>query len=280
MAIGEIISGRYMLDAIVAAGATSTVYVGHSLVTGANVALKVLHEQHADRADLIERFEREARVLRKFFHDNVVRYYDHGQDRNGRPFLVMEYLDGWPGGDLIGSSLSNHQKVDVLGQVCSAVQYANDRGIIHRDLKWTNVIVTTPPGEVDMVVKVIDFGVIKLLHNMGNDKRLTVAGAVMGSPHTVSPEQVRDKPLDARSDVYSIGCMAYELFTGKKAFEGKSAQQICISHLRDTPPMPHEVVRSVPPTVSAVVMKAIEKNPDARFAGAMAFHNALCAVLG
>jgi len=279
MGVGETIAGRYMTDAIVAAGASATVYVAHSVMTQGRVALKVLHEQHRDREDLVERFEREAKALRKFFHDNIVAYYDHGQDDKGRPFLVMEYLEGWPGGDLIGSTLSHAQKVDLLGQVCSAVQYANDRGIIHRDLKWTNIIVTTPPGSHDMVLKVIDFGVIKQLHTMGG-KRLTTAGAVMGSPHTVSPEQVRDKPLDSRSDVYSIGCMAYELFTAKKPFDGKSAQLICISHLRDTPPQPHEVASDVPATVSAVIMKAIEKNPDNRFSGPMAFHRALSAVLG
>lgn len=265
-------AGPWRLLEVIARGATGTVFRARHSGTEHTVALKLLHDKHRDRKDLQTRFEREAVALRGFFHDHIVRYYDHGRDGDGRPFLAMELVEGEPGTELLGRDLTLAQRVAVVGQVASAVQYANDRGVLHRDLKWGNVLITKT-HRFALHLKLIDFGVLKRMTAglPGDPKRVTAEGSVVGTPYTASPEQIMDKPLDSRSDVYSLAVMTYELLSGRRPFEGATARDICIKHLGEEPPP----LTEVPERIASAVLQAMSKLPDDRFATAMQFHRAL-----
>lgn len=262
---GAMLLGRYRLEKALAKGGMSVVHRGWDVERGRPVAIKVLAE-HLNTDTLHRRFLREARLAAQVQHPNVVVTYDAGVVEQ-TPFLVMELLIG----DTLHAILRDDGPMRVprtrkiIVSVLRGVQAAHDGGVVHRDLKPSNVLITSS-GEV----KVIDFGLSKDLERLTPSTTLTKPQEALGTPSYMSPEQILADPVDARTDVYGVGVLAYELLTGERAFpaiEGP-VEEVFRTILEDLPPPPSAVRPSLDPRVDRVVMKAMRKNPDERYQSA------------
>jgi predicted ATPase len=272
---GTVVDDRYRVEAPVGKGGLGAVYRATHLRLGRPVAIKVVRGDYAGDPEIAERFEREATTLASLKHPNVVEVYDFGVAPGVGAYLVMELLEGRSLADeirLLGR-LPAALVAELMGRVASAVQAAHDVGIIHRDLKPENIFLeTTSEGQL---VKVLDFGIAKLAHgNDGEASRLTAAGILIGTPAYMSPEQCAGSEVDARSDVYSLGCVAYEMLTGHPPFTG-SLQAVLYQHAVEPPRPPGTHAPDVPPAVDAIVLRALAKRPEDRFQTAAEFGQAL-----
>lgn len=277
---GEVVGDNYRVIEPLSQGAMGAIFRVEEIATGREAALKVLLEQYLHREDLRERFVREARAVADLGHPNIVAYYGAGTDAHGRPFMVTEFLSGYPGIRLVKRDppLDLDEVVTVISQLCYALDAAHRRGIVHRDLKWTNVMITPVPDD-PLYLKLIDFGILKYAMDAepADTKKLTQAGVLIGTPEYSSPEQILGRPLDGRSDLYSVGIMTYELLTGGRPFITKHKADLLVLHLRQPPPqLTVDNLRvPVPEAVKAAVTKALEKNPDNRFSSVDFFARAL-----
>jgi serine/threonine protein kinase len=253
-------------------GAMGRVYLARQVSLGREVAVKGLRGASTGGGAAVERFRREGRALARMSHDNVVAVYDmvvNGDDA----FLVMEYVDGPTVGRLLrGHTLTRPQALHVVGDIASALAYASSQGIIHRDLKPENVLVDGAG-----VCKVADFGLAKLLS--GQAAFATQVGAVMGTPAYMSPEQAMGRPdIDERTDVYSLGVLAYELMVGQLPFPDAADEvQMLEAHVRSDVPAPSSVVKGFPRQLEAALLKALAKDPRRRYQSAGAFWKDLSA---
>jgi tetratricopeptide (TPR) repeat protein/predicted Ser/Thr protein kinase len=241
--------GRYQIVRELGHGGGGTVYLAHDPQLGRQVAVKVL-----DRATeaLVERFNREMAILASLNHPNIVAIHDSGVEE-GRPYYAMDYVDG---PSLAEASLSREEAVRVIEDVARACHAAHQKGIVHRDLKPQNVLL----GQRPMVA---DFGVARLV-----DVDLTQTGFTVGTPAYMSPEQVKGQPVDARSDVFSLGVMLYELLTRSRPFSGQSLPEIARRIADEEPPRPRTLAPDLPPSLEAVIERALAKQPRARYATA------------
>ncbi len=282
---GTTIASRYRVEGPLSKGAMGAVFRAVELRTGQPVALKVLLDQYLDRDDLVERFRREVEAVGALEHPNILHYRDHGRDDAGRPFLVTELLNGYPGRKLVKQSPPPplHDVVHVIEQLCSALAVAHSRGIVHRDLKWNNVMITPVAGD-PLFAKLIDFGILKYAEEaQGGLKKLTRAGVVLGTPEYTSPEQILGRPLDGRADLYSLGIMTYELLAGRRPFESKVKADLLVMHMRTPPPPLAEAAAGryeISPALEATVQRALAKKPADRFASVAYFARALAAAVG
>lgn len=268
--IGTSIEGKYRLEAQIGVGGMATVYRATRLMIGDAVAVKILHAEQLREPQAAERFRREAQAAARLKHPNAVTIYDFGISDDGVVYLVMELVEGkslravlQEQGPLFASGVAA-----ILAQVCGALNDAHEQHVVHRDIKPDNILVTETPSGVR--VKVLDFGIARIsdMSNLGN---LTQTGSVMGTPHYMSPEQCLGEELDGRSDIYSVGIVAYQMLTGVVPFNSPTAMAVAVSHV-NTPPAPLRVLNSsVPPAVETVVMRALEKRRDARPQTAAAF---------
>ena len=225
------------------------------------VAIKMLNQQMAQDPSWVQRFENEAKACSQLQHPNTIRMYDFGQTRAGRLFMSMEFLDGQSLREAIARSSPMHpaRVIKILIQCCASLAEAHSAGIIHRDIKPDNVFLLSMPGSPDFV-KLLDFSVAKLLQE--TDGMRTQAGIVFGTPQYMSPEQGRGMPLDARSDIYALGILAYEMIMGHVPFDHDNPMAVLQMHQRQpVPPLP----ANVPPAVQQVVRKALEKEPSKRY---------------
>lgn len=233
------------------------------------IALKMLNPQMAADPTWVQRFYNEAKACSRLQHPNTIRMFDFGQTAEGRLFMTMEFLDGIGLRQAIQQGNFAPQRViKILIQCCASLAEAHAIGIIHRDIKPDNVFLLNMPGSPDFV-KLLDFSVAKLLQE--GDKNSTQAGVVFGTPQYMSPEQGRGLPLDARSDLYALGVLAYEMLTGRVPFNDENPMTVIQMHLRsEVPPMPQQV----PYNVQQVVRRALEKDPARRYqsAGEMMQH--------
>lgn len=282
---GTTIASRYRVEGPLSKGAMGAVFRAVELRTGQPVALKVLLDQYLDRDDLVERFRREVEAVGALEHPNILHYRDHGRDDNGRPFLVTELLSGYPGRKLVKQAPPPPLRdvVHVVEQLCSALAVAHSHGIVHRDLKWNNVMITPVAGD-PMFAKLIDFGILKYAEdNQEGVKKLTRVGVVLGTPEYTSPEQILGRPLDGRADLYSLGVMTYELLAGRRPFEAEIKADLLVMHMRATPPPLAEAAAGryeISQALEATIQRALAKKPADRFASVAYFGRALAAAAG
>ncbi len=256
--VGELIAGRYELEELVGRGGMSTVYRARDRLLERTVAIKLLHELHAKDDELVERFRREARAAARLSHPNIVTVIDRGE-ADGRQFIVFEYVDGWNLKQLIEQqgALPVRSALELAITVGRALAFAHGQGLVHRDVKPQNVLL----GNGD--VKVTDFGIARSLDAQSG---LTLAGTVLGTSDYIAPEQARGQPVGALGDVYSLGCVLYELLAGEPPFAGESFLAVAMRHVEDPVPSVAERRPDVPLRLDAAVRRAMAKDAAGRFA--------------
>jgi serine/threonine-protein kinase len=247
----------------------------HTLIPK-RVAIKVLHHHLAEEPELVSRFLSEARTMSLVQHENIVSVYDL-DTRHGRPYFVMEYLEGESLATFARQPLSPTVAVELLGQVCDALGAAHARGIVHRDLKPANLFLVSGPGG-SRRVKLLDFGIAKRLERLEGETPTRV-GVIMGTPEFMAPEQCGGREVDARTDLYAVGVLGYLLLTGRTPFVSENAAEVLVAHLQSTPRPPHEVRPGIPAALSQVLMRALAKRPEDRYASAAELRTALEAAM-
>jgi serine/threonine-protein kinase len=259
--IGMAISGRYEVAKRIAIGSFGSIYRGTEVISGKDVAVKVMHRELAADTKLVERFRREGVVLRRLLSKNVPATYELGE-ADGLPFIAMELLQGET---LLGllrkSGRLPWQRVFRYGfQVCSALDEAHRLGIVHRDLKPANIFVAE--GEI---VKVLDFGIAKILSSseLANPQELTIMGTAVGTLEYMAPEQLMGGRADGRTDIYTLGVVMYEMITGHRPFNVAGLELLTVQ-LSETPPLPSSIV-DVPPEVDEILLKCLKEDVDDRY---------------
>jgi predicted ATPase/serine/threonine protein kinase len=267
IADGFVLDGQYRLDEEIGAGGMGRVYRATQLALDRNVAVKIIAPRAKAKLKAVHRFEREARTVARLRHPHIVTIFDSGSEPELGAYLVMELLEGRSLADEIRArrALPIDDVCEVMRQVCSAVHAAHGAGIVHRDLKPDNVFLERGNR---LTAKVLDFGIAKHFGGDAAAVSLTADGAMLGTPYYMSPEQCRADELDARADVYSLGCMLYEMLTGRPPFTSESLGALIAMHLTERPRPPSQLVEGLSANVDAVVLKALEKHPTARFATA------------
>lgn len=274
-----VIDQRYEIDAYLGAGGMGAVYKGRHVGLNQAVAVKILKDRIGTDEQDLKRFEQEARAVALLAHPNIVRVLDFGFTAAGDPFLAMEYIEGTPLSHLITQppTLTWPLAVELFKQICDGLQHAHDRGIVHRDIKPSNVIVKFS-AQGDPQVKIVDFGVAKV---MDAEQHLTDTGEILGSVLYMSPEQARSIAVDGRTDIYSLGCLMYEVLTGQVPFRGEVAVQTLAKHLTAEPtPFASVCSMRIPSKLEAVVMRSLEKEPGERFQSASQLRKALDGAAG
>lgn len=277
--VGQTIDGKYQLDAELGVGGMGAVYRAKRLLIGDTVAIKIILPEYVSDQKSVQRFRREAQATALLKHPNAVAIHDFGTTSEGLVYLVMELVEGHSLRQIIKEQgrLSPQAASVVINQVCAALDEAHRRNIIHRDLKPDNIIVTTTTGGV--LVKVLDFGLAKLLDPETTASNLTQPGTVMGTPLYMSPEQFLGEALDSRSDIYSLGVVLYEMLTGAVPFSSPTPTAVVVQHVNQAPPPLREKDASIPPAVEAVVLRALEKRREARQQTALALAQDLSAAI-
>ncbi|MGI8984868.1 MAG: protein kinase domain-containing protein, partial [Acidimicrobiales bacterium] len=268
----RVLGGRYRLARHLARGGMAEVYVAEDQLLNRTVAVKVLFPELARDEAFVERFRREARAAASLNHHNVVSVYDFGEDE-GSWFIVMEYVEGRTLRDIIRSEgkMDPVRAAALAAEVAAALVAAHARGIIHRDVKPANVLITAGAG----TVKVADFGIARAADARQD---LTMPGTVLGTATYLSPEQAQGADVDARTDVYSLGMVLYEMVAGKPPFTGESPVAVAYQQLNEIAPPPSTKNPLVPPALDAVVMKAMAKDPAQRQATAQELREELLAI--
>jgi serine/threonine protein kinase len=264
---GAAIADRYEIVAMLGEGAMGAVYEATERGTMRGVAIKVLHPQFADNKKVVDRFFNEARAVNLIGHDNILKILDLNQTEDGRPYFIMELLEGQALQVLVEPGLPVPLDVSgpILLQFCEALQAAHDRKIYHRDVKPDNVYLISHKGRKNFV-KVVDFGIAKLTEQAGGGSGTTQTGMVVGTPAYMSPEQaagVHNK-IDGRSDVYSTGVMMFQLATGKLPFPSANFGEVLIGHMRLDPPKPRDMNPEIPLEYEHIILTALAKDQDAR----------------
>jgi eukaryotic-like serine/threonine-protein kinase len=266
--VGKVIDGRYEIQQRVGEGGMGVVYRARQISIDRIIALKMLNQQMAGDPTWVQRFYNEAKACSRLQHPNTIRMFDFGQTSDARLFMTMEFLDGISlRAALAQGPLAPQRVVKILIQCCASLAEAHSIGIIHRDIKPDNVFLLNMAGSPDFV-KLLDFSVAKLLEG---DRMKTQAGVVFGTPQYMSPEQGRGSPLDARSDLYALGILAFEMLNGSVPFHDDNPMTVIQMHLHaGVPPMPEQV----PYSVQQIVRRALEKDANRRYqsAGEMMQH--------
>ncbi len=261
-----IIDGRYRVLKKLGSGGMADVYCALDQQLGRQVALKLLYRHFAADEQFVERFRREASSAAGLQHPNIVGIYDRGE-WDGTYYIAMEFIEGRTLKDVIRERgpAPSEAAVDIVLQILRAARFAHQRGVVHRDIKPHNVLI-----DADGRVKVADFGIAR-----AGASDMTETGLIMGTSQYLSPEQAQGKPVDARSDLYSIGIVLYELLTGRVPFDAESPVAVALKQVSEVPVPPRELNPEIPPALDAVVLRALEKVPAQRFADADEFIAAL-----
>ena len=266
--IGELLAGRYELQAVAGAGGMSSVYRARDTVLERTVAIKILHEHFSDDPAYVERFRREARALAQLNHPNIVTVIDRGE-YEGRQFIVFEHVEGDNLKELIEreGQLPVDQALGLVHQVARGLAFAHEHGVVHRDVKPHNVLI-----DEDGVAKVTDFGIARSLEPADG---LTETGTLLGTSEYIAPEQASGHRVDERSDQYSLAAVLYELLAGEPPYTGQNFMAVALKHLQDPVPSVRDVRPDVSPRLDAIVARALAKRPEDRFPSTDAFMAAL-----
>jgi eukaryotic-like serine/threonine-protein kinase len=257
------LSDRYELGDILGFGGMSEVHLARDVRLHRDVAVKVLRADLARDPSFYLRFRREAQNAAALNHPSIVAVYDTGEadtPTGPLPYIVMEYVDGVTLRDIVHNDgpLPARRAIEIIADACQALNFSHQNGIIHRDVKPANIMISTTNA-----VKVMDFGIARAIADSGNS--VTQTAAVIGTAQYLSPEQARGEPVDARSDVYSLGCVLYEILTGEPPFTGDSPVAVAYQHVREDPVPPSKRHEGISPDLDAVVLKALAKNPENRY---------------
>src|SRR5438094_273266 len=265
--LGQTLAEKYFVEELIKRGGMGAVYRGKHVLMDKTVAIKVLHPSLAVEDAVVARFSREAKAASRISHPHAVNVTDFGEAENGVVFLVMEYLDGRTLKEVIKSEgpMSLARVVEIVRQVTGALDAAHGQGVVHRDLKSDNIMLSQTNG--GDWAKVLDFGIAKIQEpESGRDIDITAANLVIGTPQYMSPEQCSQSAgIDARSDIYSLGIIIYEMLAAQLPFTGESPTVIMMKQVQDPPPSISDVRPDVPVPVSDIITKALAKQPADRF---------------
>lgn len=261
LAAGTIIGDRYSIVKLIGQGGMALVYLANDQQGGGSVAVKVMKSDLSHDQEFIKRFDTEARAASSLDHPNIVKVLDYGQDGDLR-YIVQELVEGPTLKDLIQErgALPWATAVPLAIQIGLALEHAHKRGVVHRDIKPHNILITR-----DMAAKVTDFGIARAVN--ANTITLT-SGMTLGSVHYFSPEQARGSIVSEKSDIYSLGIMLYEMITGQVPFDGETSVAIAIKHLQEMPPLPSTINAAIPTGLDSIIVKCIQKSPDNRYSDA------------
>jgi serine/threonine-protein kinase len=280
--LGQVLGGKYTVIRLIGEGGMGAVYEGEQKLgtTKRKVAVKTLHPHLSRDPKIKARFEREVATIAELEHPNTIQVYDFGTTPEGILYIVMEFLQGKSLADMLekGGAMAPERVENILQQVCGSLEEAHSRGIVHRDLKPDNIVLVERAGKKDFV-KVLDFGIAKRSKEEDKDEqKLTQQGMVLGTPPYMSPEQFTGRPIDSRSDIYSLGVMAYEMLSGKLPFKADTAWEWATQHMTQ-PPIPIESLAEGQRTTEAMrgaLRRALAKSPDERFQTVSEFCDAFC----
>lgn len=265
--LGKTFNG-YEVTGVIGQGGMATVYKARQISMNRTVALKVLPRQFVDDQTYIQRFRREVEIVSTLEHRNIVPVYDYGEYER-QPFIAMRYMpDGAVDGLLRDGPLSLSQTLDIIRQIAPALDYAHSKNVLHRDLKPSNVLLDDGGGAY-----LTDFGIARILGE--NAAGTITTQGVVGTPAYMSPEQAQGKPLDPRSDVYSLGVMLFEMLTGRRPFESETPYGVAVKQVTTPPPVPRSYNPDISPVVEQVLYKVLSKQPDKRYKSATALYQAL-----
>ncbi|EME15574.1 Stk1 family PASTA domain-containing Ser/Thr kinase [Rhodococcus triatomae] len=272
------LSSRYELGEILGFGGMSEVHLARDLRLSRDVAIKVLRADLARDPTFYLRFRREAQNAAALNHPAIVAVYDTGEaetDGGPLPYIVMEYVDGVTLRDIVRGEgpMAPRRAMEVIADVCAALDFSHRNGIVHRDIKPANIMINRAGA-----VKVMDFGIARAISDSSSP--MTQTAAVIGTAQYLSPEQARGEQVDARSDVYSLGCVLFEVLTGEPPFKGDSPVAVAYQHVREDPALPSSVNPDIPRELDSVILKAMSKNPANRYQSAAEMRSDLVRVLG
>jgi len=276
--VGKVLADRYRILRLLGEGGMGQVYEAQHVNINKRFAIKLLRPEIVANPEAVQRFRQEAWSASSIGHENIIEIDDFATLPSGSVYLAMEFLSGQSLAERMkmGPPLEVGEALDIFVQVAHGLSAAHDKGIIHRDMKPENVFLAARQGRT--VVKILDFGIAKVSGAEGSHS-LTRTGAIFGTPHYMSPEQALGKPLDLRSDVYSVGVIMYEVFTGKVPFEAESFMGILTKHITAEPKRPSEVAASVPPEMEAVILRAMAKDLSQRYGSMEELANDLLEVM-
>ncbi len=281
-----LIGGKYQLIKIIGKGGMGSVWEARHATLGTPSAIKFIEAEHADSAEARSRFDKEAKAAATIQSKHAIQIFDHGVTDDGKPYIVMELLQGEPLDKCIDRQhLALPEVARIIQQVCRALARAHERGIIHRDLKPENIFLVRGPDDDETIAKVLDFGNAKMANSPGNSgagiTSGTKTGAVLGTPLYMSPEQARGlRNVDHRTDVWSLGVIAFKCLTGKLPFDGESIGDLLVKICTSPVPVPSQLCPGLPPAFDGWFMRALEREPDRRFPNVTELADALCHIAG
>jgi serine/threonine-protein kinase len=270
--------GNYRVTEKIGEGGMGAVYLAEHPVIGRRAALKVIHPQHARNADVVARFVNEATAINRIGNEHIVEVTDFGRTPGGDFYFFMEHLEGRPLGEVIARSapFAPVHAVHIATQIADALAASHAHGVIHRDLKPDNIFLVPRDGDAAFV-KVLDFGLAKLVHDDGAALTKTRVGLVMGTPLYMAPEQCEGAPIDERADVYALGVVLFEMLTGQLPYPGDDPSEILVKQVTARIPSARAIVPAVPEALDAILRRALAKHPEDRFPSMEAFKAALLA---